>query len=600
MIQLSDLPVEILQDNLFPFLSAKSLTRLTCTSKYFARLCCDDAVWKRKLLADFNFSGEGTARTSGWKTIYRGLYNPKVFVWGEAANGRLGTAELPRASTNGVPFPFELKIPNVRIVSIVAGGMSFHALDSNGNVFVWGTLNATSGGYLPSDGFSEAGKRAGTPLKLRLPSGARSVSCGRLHSCILDNRNRIWTFVNWGRPFRFISHALDNPLSPPVQVECGWSFSALLNTAGEVFVWWPFSGSLQAIVTQKNGELDAQGEGAKAKATTDGVIACIPWSVSYEPKRLPGLPPLPDLPLTGVDIPNTLQLIQIAGMDGHLIGLTNAGHVLKFGTLEDENSVTTGRWEYLPKFSDLNFIRQNKCFSGDERKIDPPQTLQITHITANFQHFVAYSTGSSSIVLIGNTQTTPDSDPEIKPELQNRSVISVVVGDYHNAALTSTGKLFTWGQFSAGALGLGDPAKLQPGQPGGYGLDTRRRVPPPVTTPTEVRFDHGLKKPKDRFCFAVTAAGWHTGALAIDLEPDGEEDVNATENDPDPEESPSHRVRALDPNRDRETEETVQYPPLGIFRVGHAGRGRGRGLFGRGFGRVLQYPEPRGGGPSQT
>jgi len=42
--------------------------------------------------------------------------------------------------------------------------------------------------------------------------------------------------------------------------------------------------------------------------------------------------------------------------------------------------------------------------------------------------------------------------------------------------------------------------------------------PNPVLVPTEVRFDHGRKTPKDRFCFSVTAAGWHTGALVVDLE----------------------------------------------------------------------------------
>jgi SCF-associated factor 1 len=39
-----------------------------------------------------------------------------------------------------------------------------------------------------------------------------------------------------------------------------------------------------------------------------------------------------------------------------------------------------------------------------------------------------------------------------------------------------------------------------------------------VTVPTEVRFDHGGKKRKEMFCFAATAAGWHMGALVIDLE----------------------------------------------------------------------------------
>lgn len=49
-------------------------------------------------------------------------------------------------------------------------------------------------------------------------------------------------------------------------------------------------------------------------------------------------------------------------------------------------------------------------------------------------------------------------------------------------------------------------------------MDRRWVEPSKVDVPTEVRFDHGRKTKKDRFCFSVTAAGWHTGALVIDLE----------------------------------------------------------------------------------
>ena len=54
--------------------------------------------------------------------------------------------------------------------------------------------------------------------------------------------------------------------------------------------------------------------------------------------------------------------------------------------------------------------------------------------------------------------------PRVIPELQYKSVISVVLGDYHYGALTSTGKLLTWGAYSNGALGLGDPKDIEPGQ----------------------------------------------------------------------------------------------------------------------------------------
>lgn len=141
-------------------------------------------------------------------------------------------------------------------------------------------------------------------------------------------------------------------------------------------------------------------------------------------------------------------------------------------------------------------------------------------------NFTAYATGSSSTVLIGNTETSSEAVPKIIPELQNQSVISVVLGDYHNAAVTSTGRLLTWGAYSKGALGLGDPVKVPVGSPGGFASENERLMaegrnrgtPPDVRTPAEVKFSHGLKNPRSKFCVSATAAGWHTGALVIDLE----------------------------------------------------------------------------------
>jgi len=127
------------------------------------------------------------------------------------------------------------------------------------------------------------------------------------------------------------------------------------------------------------------------------------------------------------------------------------------------------------------------------------------------------------MVLQGEPKTTPEMLPIIIPELQHRSVISVVVGDNHFGALTSSGKLLTWGSYSNGALGLGDPGKLPVGSPGGYTneeqVQARSPWPPDVTVPSEVRFDHGLEAEGgvERYCFAVAAGLMHTAALVIDL-----------------------------------------------------------------------------------
>ncbi|KAJ3510836.1 hypothetical protein NLJ89_g4452 [Agrocybe chaxingu] len=587
---LADLPIEVLLDNVLPYLPVLSLVRLGQCSKLFATLCNDDTLWKLRLYEDYNFSGQGTARTSGWKFIYRGLFKPRVFVWGERANGRLGIESLPRSFSGGIPYPIEVKLPGIRVVSLVAGGMSFHALDSHGNVHVWGTLNGTM--YAASNsGFSNEGTRANTPLRLAMPAPIRSISCGRLHSSFLDSTNKIWTLTNWGRPFWLSSQILSDPDYAPKQIECGWAFSSLLTKSGDVFVWWPFSGAMGTLVAEKMNDMDK--EGGKKAAAVYGTIPCVPWDIDMVPTRLPSIPVLPEIQNTGIEEKSEdIRLIQIAAFDNHIVGLTNYGHVLKFGALHDETGVPHGRWEYLPQFSEIDRIKEQPAFSGTDdgvTKVIAPQTMQITHISANFLHFVAYSTGSSSIVLVGETNTTPVTAPQVIPEIQNKSVISVVIGDYHSAALTADGKLFTWGKYSKGALGLGDPAKLDVGVPGGFASErdlahfreSRRAEPPAVSVPTEVRFDHNCAKPRDRFCFATTAAGWHTGALPGDDEEEEEEIERLKEEDP--------PVRRGGPFRNQW--ETPPIIPNPIFRLGHAA--------GRGQYRIPRDPQPPAGGSSQ-
>ena len=137
---LTDLPVDVLIDNLLPTVDLGDLGSLAATSKFMAVICADDTFWKRKCLEDFNFHSGETARTSGWKLLYRGLFRPRIFVWGyvrhyslvlihthnvcrERNNGRLGLRKLPEGSGNGVPYPVELRIPGHRIVSLAAAGM---------------------------------------------------------------------------------------------------------------------------------------------------------------------------------------------------------------------------------------------------------------------------------------------------------------------------------------------------------------------------------------------------------------------------------------------------------------------------------------------
>ena len=122
-------------------------------------------------------------------------------------------------------------------------------------------------------------------------------------------------------------------------------------------------------------------------------------------------------------------------------------------------------------------------------------------------------------MLQGTDRYSPSIQPDIIPELQNRSVISVVVGRNHFGALTSSGKLLTWSKFSRGALGLEDPSIV--GSLRGYTEGEQTFIPPEVMVPTEMRFDHHAQFKGEgrveKYCFAVAANANHTAALVVDL-----------------------------------------------------------------------------------
>lgn len=79
---LDALPLELLIDSLLPWLELRDLLALARTSRFFALVCSDDTFWKRKTAEEYNFPGAASARTSGFKHLYRGLRKPRVFVWG--------------------------------------------------------------------------------------------------------------------------------------------------------------------------------------------------------------------------------------------------------------------------------------------------------------------------------------------------------------------------------------------------------------------------------------------------------------------------------------------------------------------------------------
>ena len=238
---------------------------------------------------------------------------------------------------------------------------------------------------LRSDGFSEPSQKADVPHRLQLPVKFRTIrllssvntqvivilivvynpSCGRLHTTAMDSMSDVWTFTSWGRPFRLSSSLVDksSPETTPVQVESGWSFSAVLTQSGDVLVYWPFDRTIRNVIEQENAELDGTDNEhqitAKARPTPDNpnVIPCYWWVLhGVDPVRLPPIPVerLPQLRPTGLSRDGeNAKLVKIAGFDNNIIGLTNKGHVLRYNRLSQEDRYQEGYWQYVSSIYDL-------------------------------------------------------------------------------------------------------------------------------------------------------------------------------------------------------------------------------------------------------
>ncbi|CAE6509498.1 unnamed protein product [Rhizoctonia solani] len=528
MTQLIDLPIELLIDHLLPCIPLQDLLSLGCTCKYFALVCGDNTFWKRKTSEEYNFEGAGSARTSGYKHLYRGLRHPRVFVWGDEGNSRLALDKRKHGDhgyQRDVDYPIELDVRH-RVVHIAAGGWSFHALTAEGKVLVWGTLDA--GSFGGSDNLGDSSTQVREPLALILPHRIKSLSVGRRHAVLFDGSRNVYILLQWGRPIRLDTPTLDGkrPESTVVQVEAGWDVCAFLTETGTAFVVFPFHGSFASELEEHRTQA-----GTPSGVNRQGdEVPCVCMDFQYHPTRLPPIPD--DLPtlhpnLLAPDAPP--KLIQIAAGDKFVVGLTDGGHVLKldlptYNESEIGRMITRGdlSWNYLPKFCDVTHVRNEPGFRPQGQEHTPAlEDLKVTHISAQFRTFVVYSTVGSSVVLLGGIHHDHSRSPNIIPELQNRGVISVVLGDYHYCALTSNGELFSWGKYSNGALGLGSPRNP-------HGRTLRPHMAPPLPpqisrpprqdaeVPTQVHFHHE-DNVRDRYVFAVAASGWHCGALVIDL-----------------------------------------------------------------------------------
>lgn len=196
----------------------------------------------------------------------------------------------------------------------------------------------------------------------------------------------------------------------------------------------------------------------------------------------------------------------------------------------------------------------------------------ISHITAQYGSITSYSTITSSVFHVRiPADTSPGFGANLRPiplpGLQGKGLIQVALGDYHYAALTSAGELYTWGQGAQGQLGLGD---------------TPRRGQTRLDEPEKVVFPADKDGKEGCFVFGVTAAGWHTGALVLG-DPKKVVDPPAIQEQIEHVTGGAEREKGGMPGAFPRQGQTGNHAQLTspMFRVGFAGRGSAMGHIAR-------------------
>ncbi|OAV99782.1 hypothetical protein, variant 2 [Puccinia triticina 1-1 BBBD Race 1] len=581
----SSLPLDLLIDSILVLLPTRDLIALSCTSRLLhSTIHQTELVWKRKIAKDYRFPTGSTGRITGFKNLYRKLSKPQVWVWGQNMNDRLGLNAEDEGDLLGsvlshyteVPTPLRLrKAESIGIVDLQAGGWSFHGLDVNGHVWRWGTLSGLDGWNPPPHRYSPRQSEVEpVMLEIRNLPKFKAISCGRSHACGISDEGKIYEWHSWSRVAKFTSvpwEAHSGETVEVAQICASWDFSALLSSDGVTYFW------REPTILEIAQALDSQFDGLPEDRTLETV---------YDLDSKDRIIRCPDLPGNEHDKD---KITKIACGEDFIICLTTTGKIYKLDISRIPDNARTApqrvlrqlqdhsdeiayresmsqafrtqerKWEYLPRFCEPDRLRDGLVEALSSPASTDHIKPKITHISAQYRTFVAYSVNSSSehqqttrnnsFVFFGKKDATEDSKPEILPSLQNRGVIQVTLGDYHFAALLSNGQVLTWGSYSEGALGLGNSSnphrKLLPNDSTLESPDhpSEERYELGIQTPTAVHSftgtEHHLadrvetsdssssQKPTKmarRYVFSVTAAGWHTGCLAFSLEDEADED----------------------------------------------------------------------------
>ncbi|MFM2166724.1 MAG: hypothetical protein RIS79_1095 [Verrucomicrobiota bacterium] len=289
----------------------------------------------------------------------------KVYAWGENTEGQLGDN-----STTSYPYPVAVDMTGAllgkTVVALAAGYQHSLALTSDGGLYAWGS--------------NFAGE---------LGTGSTSDS---LVPVAVDTSG-----VLSGKTI--------------VQIQAGWSTSAVLDSTGQVYTW---------------GAAGTLGNGASSNSR-------VPAAVD----------------VSGVLLGKVVSKLRVGG--SQMIVQTTDGRLFGWG-VNNRGQIgdgTSGTNRLSPVAVDVTGVLATKT---------------ITEISAGYQHSLAlasdgtvYAWGADDTEALGNATTTVQADSPVAVDmtgvLSGKTVAAISAGTFSSYALTSDGDLFAWGTNTTGAVG---------------------------------------------------------------------------------------------------------------------------------------------------
>ncbi|VEU20363.1 DEKNAAC101225 [Brettanomyces naardenensis] len=414
---LLSLPDEIISFHLVKFLDASDIIQLFLTCKQLYQTLNSPVVWH--LLYVKSFSDLSDDEYS-FDTFYRwgpNLYkmrkNSQLLTFGSNVFGRLGSSDTSSANYERIHFVKRLYKPIVidsihSMADLSAGGFSFEVLTTGGDLYYTGRnwrgalMFGSPGPEQRDEGLPTTGSSSAVTKVTAGDSTGRliSVSSGRGHFIALDKDGKLWTWDSpyqgkIGIPLRLVDAITGQPIRGRIlKIRAGWTTSTCLVEKVGIVIW------------RRRDHVRGWRDGLPVQGHVDAFVSVVPNTTE-------------DVISDYVVLEDAIVYLS---KKGRIYRVDIAGHGVGRPLIRFE--------QYAKSHGDTKFIR----------------------ISGFFKTFTVITNGDQ--VLIGKSD---EEWPMVIPELQQRSVIAVVAGDYHFLALTREGKMYSWGRESRanGCLGLG-------------------------------------------------------------------------------------------------------------------------------------------------